>query len=243
MASNSNQIVLFDGDEDRSKIFEDIKQLSKIPSPCKFYIFCNEPEIIQRKILLHPSNISGVSVRQSSNGKSIEEFLNKEIDNYSFILVVCGPNSCYVHLFPGIWKKYGRKKLFVMGMKNQSDISMKNILVQLGQHKTSSNSSKQIINDQGVFRNHTCIKCGQSFFSGDDLQKHEKDFHGLISTTELYMDSTTNFSSHKKTNENNKLITEFSITCSICNHDFNTNGDLKDHIKQMHSDLPTDDYE
>jgi hypothetical protein len=65
--SNYRQIVLFDGDDHRTELFEDIKQLSKIPSHCEFYIFCNETDSIQDKILNNIHNISQVRLRRSSD--------------------------------------------------------------------------------------------------------------------------------------------------------------------------------
>ncbi|CAF1606342.1 unnamed protein product, partial [Adineta ricciae] len=121
---SSNQLVLFDGDDDRVKIFDDVEQLKKIPSSCKFYIFCSEPETLQDRILLNLSDIPRVQIRSSCNGQGLLHFLVDEIDNYPFILIICGPNPSYSQEFPKIWKRYGRGKLFVKKVVKPSDINL-----------------------------------------------------------------------------------------------------------------------
>jgi hypothetical protein len=240
--SNSSQLVLFDGDEDRIRIFDDIKELYKVPSDSNFDIFCEETETIQNKILSHLSNIYDVRVRKSLDGKSILNFLNDKINNYSFILVICGLNPVYGYVFPRIWKEHGRGKLFVMILNDQYDIRIKDILVQLRCQKNPSDVSTPITNAPQAFRDYSCPKCSQSFHLDNHLGEHEKNVHGSFSEKNLYMDSSANVSSHQKSNENDKLITERQIHCRICNEDFQTKGPLKNHAEKDHPDNTQDYY-
>ena len=93
--SNDRQVVLFDGDDQRTEVLDDIKQLSQIPARCDFYIYCNETDPIFDKILQHLSVIPQVRLRRSADPVSqrMSEFLEKNIDKYSFFLIICGAKS------------------------------------------------------------------------------------------------------------------------------------------------------
>ncbi|CAF1477926.1 unnamed protein product [Adineta steineri] len=211
----SNQLVLFDGDEDRVRFFDDTEQLTKIPSNCKFYIFCNEPQNLQDKILFNLAHIPPIYIRSSSDDQGIQHFLANEIQNYSFILIICGSNPSYSQEFPKIWKQYGRGKLFVKQANNPSEINLKDILNILKQHKTKPNNNVEIMLD------YPCIHCGQTFHSNDDLQKHFNINHLQSRKMDMYIDSATYMSSRKKSNGNDMAFMQYELKCSLCNEDFN----------------------
>jgi hypothetical protein len=54
------------------------------------------------------------------------------------------------------------------------------------------------------------------------------------------MDSSANVSIHRKTNQDNKLIAESDFSCRICNEEFQSQGALKTHIEEEHSDVALD---
>lgn len=225
---SSNQLVLFDGDDDRVKIFDDVEQLTKIPPNCKFYIFCSEAETLQDKILLNSSDIPRVQIRSSCNGQAIPRFLADAIHNYSFILIICGSNPPYSQEFPKIWKQYGRGKLFVKRAANPSEINLKDILSILKQHKTKANTSTEIV------PNYSCIHCGQTYCSNDELREHITKNHLSAAKVNVYVDLAANLSSHKKSNGIDTAVVQYELNCSLCNEDFDNRQDLKVHMKRVH---------
>ncbi len=243
--SNCRQIVLFDGDDHRTELFEDMKQLSKIPSHCEFYIFCSETDPIIDKILNHVNDIPQVRLRRSPNpvNQRILHLLQTGIDKYSLILIVCGSNPTYEHEFNKIWKKYGKKKLFVMFMNNQLDITVKGILDQLRQYKGKGNAQVPISpHNTQDFASYACPQCSKSFCSNNDLQEHGQNVHGSFLNENLYIDSSANVALNKKAKQDNKLIAQSGLCCAICNEDFHSKEALKKHVKDEHPDNTLDGF-
>ncbi|CAF2797569.1 unnamed protein product [Rotaria sp. Silwood2] len=240
--SNKQQLVLFDGDDHRTELFQDIKQLLMIPFHCEFYIFCNDTDSIQSKILNHISDISQVRVRRSTESISqrLLDFIQTNIDKYSFILIVCGSKPTYEHVFKNIWKKYGRKKLFVMQTNDQSHSVVKDILTQLRQHRSQSNNQASISNNTQVYADN---EYSQSVNLIGTQQKTEKIVYGSLLDKEIYMDLSANDSFNKKNNRNNKLIVQSGIHCSNCNEDFPSMRALRKHIEDECLSMTQDDYE
>ena len=122
-----------------------------------------------------------------------------------------GPNPTYEKLFRDIWKQYGNKKLFVLTTNNSSNITVKNILNQLRQNAGKGNVEEPISNDAQLFAVHPCPQCSQSFQSNKDLEEHSHKAHGSFLGAGLYMDSSANVLTHKKTIQENKLYCSVGI--------------------------------
>lgn len=199
--STHRQLVLFDANDNHTDIFDNVEQLSKIPPHCEFYIFFNEKDPIKDKLIDRLLGLLQVRIRPSSGSVSqtMLEFLRANIDQYSFILLVSNQQPCFENIAKNIWKQYGHQKLFFMGMKNQSNINVKNFLNVLAQNKNNASSETWSLHDAQVFAQYPCPQCSKSFNSNDDLQEHSKNFHeSNVNMMDLYVDSAANMSFSKK---------------------------------------------
>lgn len=218
------QLVLFDGDDGRTEILDDIKQLSEIPSYCEFYIFCDENDSTLEKVLNNLYSLSRVHVRKSAGSISqkLEEFLNENVDEYSCILIVCGPKPSYERLSQSIRKKYSNQKLFVMWEGESSNITIKDILGQIRQQ----GNQVQVSNDMPY--PHCPIP-------KDDPKNIDVD-DSVVSffDQELYIDSTDMVLNIKKRNKNDDdFIVQCDIRCQHCNEYFQSKKALKEHYKRQ----------
>ncbi|CAM4774494.1 unnamed protein product [Rotaria magnacalcarata] len=225
---NKRQLVLFDGDNNRTALFDNIKQLSSIPPYCDFYIFCNGTDPIRSKIFDNLYYLSQVHAPNSS--KTIDErlvdFLQKNLDEYSHIIVACGPKPTYEHVFQNIWKKYGKKKLYVMRVNKLSDITVNGILGQIRQHRSEVNKQASNVSDYS-----------NDFNSMNSSSRSETNAHGSLLDEDLYLDTPENILVSKKSKANKKLIVQSEIRCRYCNEHFQSKQALKEHCEKDSSCL------
>ncbi|CAF2012390.1 unnamed protein product [Rotaria magnacalcarata] len=225
---NKRQLVLFDGDNNRAALFDNIKQLSSIPPYCDFYIFCNGTDPIRSKIFDNLYYLSQVHAPNSS--KTIDErlvdFLQKNLDEYSHIIVACGPKPTYEHVFQNIWKKYGKKKLYVMRVNKLSDITVNGILGQIRQHRSEVNKQASNVSDYS-----------NDFNSMNSSSRSETNAHGSLLDEDLYLDTPENILVSKKSKANKKLIVQSELRCRYCNEHFQSKQALKEHCEKDSSCL------
>ncbi|CAF1256488.1 unnamed protein product [Adineta ricciae] len=228
MASNANQLVLFDGDDDRMEIIlGNIRGLSKVPGSCKFYIFCADPTLIQEKIMPHPG-ISNVSVLPSSNGQNIIDTLKKECDHFTSIIIIIGSNSCSAEELFTKQKYHGRSRLFIQTVSNPPEITLNEIIGLVKQHMPSCN-------DDEVFVKYGCNHCKESFDLHDDLLEHRRSIHIQDPNIKVYWDLKKNLAMHKKTNANCQIVKELEVSCDECGDWFGSNDELAKHVEKEHS--------
>ncbi|CAM2720016.1 unnamed protein product [Rotaria socialis] len=220
---NKNQLVLFDGDNNRTALFDNIKRLSNIPEDCEFYIFCNEADPIQSKVLENMNYLSQVRVRKSSKpiDERLVDYLQKNLDEYLHIIIVCGPKPTYEHVFQNIWKKYGKKKLYVMRVNKLSDTTVKGILGQIRQHRSEVNNQTSNVFDDS-----------SNFNSMNSSSSSETNAHGSLLDDDLYLDTPENILVSKKSKANKKLIVQSELRCRYCNEYFQSKQALKEHCEK-----------
>ncbi|CAF2394859.1 unnamed protein product [Rotaria sp. Silwood2] len=232
--SNERQLILFDGDDRRMDLFNDIKHLSKIPSSCEFYIFCSETDPILYKVLNHISDVSQVRVRRSSEpiSQRLIEFLEENINRYTFILIVCSSEPSYKHVFKQIWKIYKHRKLFVMEINNLFNITVKDILIHLRQHGNKSNNIQVNEHDQSL----------QLLNSIDSQQINATNDNDSYIHQVFHIQPSPHVEYKKKNKKNIELFVVCEIHCPFCNEDFPSKNTLKKYISATCPDMtPYDD--
>lgn len=220
---HKHQLVLFDGDNNRTALFDNIQQLSNIPRYCEFFIFCNETDPIQSKVLGNLYHLSQVHVRKASEpiDEKLLAFLRKNLDEYSHILIVCGPKPTYEHAFQEIWKTYGKKKLYVMRVNNLSDITVNSILDQIRQHRNHVNNQASTSNVSDY---------SNCFNSMNSSSSSKTNANGLSLNKDSYFETPENLLHSKKATADKKVIVQFELLCPYCNNDFQSKTALTKHL-------------
>jgi hypothetical protein len=208
------QLVLFDGINIKDKEWSDkVKDLSEIPSSCKFWIFCDANDTFVEKSLRNVTNPQ-VSCRKTSD-PLIEMFdnLRDACFTYSFILVVCDRSEKYARNLNKITKKH--KHIEVMPI-NSHNISVKDIV-----HKVNYQASA-------------------TAFSKDNARQHPEYKHNLQTNKD---GGQPDHLKKMSDNKNRCLGGDYSngLYCLVCGKSFHSQDDQNRHIKAGHPDAISDD--
>jgi hypothetical protein len=206
------QLVLFDATNINDQKWSDIvKDLSKIPSSCKFYIFYGEKNTIVEQSFQSGIN-SQISLYKSSNPViQLFDNLNSACFTYSYILVVSDQNELYARNLNRITKKH--QNIDVMPM-DPCNVKITDII-----HKVSYQKGKESVKASK-------LKLQQHSEKTHDSQTHQSD----------HLKKISNNKNSRVGDEYKK-----GLCCLVCSKSFKTKDAQDKHTEAGHPDATSDD--
>jgi hypothetical protein len=210
------QLVLFDATSINDEKWSDkVKDLSKIPSSCKFYIFYGEKNTIVEQSLQSGMNPQVYLYKSSDPVIQMFDNLYSACFSCSYILVVSDKNELYAHNLNRITKKH--KHIDVMPM-DPCNVNITDII-----HKVSYQTDKE------------SVKASQF-----NLQQHSEKEHDLQTHQNTYqLEHLKKISNNKNSRAGDGYAKD--LYCLVCPKYFRTKDDKNKHIKAGHPDAASDD--
>jgi len=210
------QLVLFDDINIKDQEWPvKIKALSKIPSSCDFWIFCNEADSEIEKSLKPVTN-SQIRLHKSSDPVvKMFDTLYDKCFTYSFILVVCDKNARYARNLDKITKKY--ENISVMPM-DPYNVNVQDII-----HKVDFQKIKELESNP--------VRSAPTLSLNDNPRQHSGNKHDPD-----HLKNTSN-------NKNSRLGDQYEneLYCLVCDKSFHTKDAQNKHITAGHPDATLDD--
>jgi hypothetical protein len=219
------QLVLFDGINIKDEEWSDkVKDLSEIPSSCKFWIFCDADDTFVEKSLTPFKNSQICCHKTSDPETQIFDILHDACFTYSFILIVYDKNASYARNLNKITKKF--KHTCIMPM-DPCNISVKDIIQKINYQRV-----------QAPGFNHR--RSAAAVYSKDDVRQHaEKKGDPQTNKDDGQPDHLKKMSDNK----NRRFGGDYSngLYCLVCGKSFHSQDDQNRHIKEGHRAAKSDD--